>query len=544
MLAATRRWLRRNRTYIAVGTAVVGGTYLVGQYVLGKLNEARERAQLDRIAKENIRRRFEQNQTDCSITVLALLPTLTDNLLHALPCEQVTHELQQKRAERLARASGDGHSEQSSQRDGDSASVASFPTGSYVYASQMMDGAPPKKSKAQLWNELKISAVTRSFTFIYSLSLLIMLTRIQLNLLGRLNYLQSVISLAQPPAPGRHNSISLEDHDDANAGLSFGHDFETNRKYLTYSWWIMHKGYAHILDKVRMAVEDVWGPVSPTEMLTADRLRGLVVEVRKRVEGATEHDRYAVKWLPYLLPPREEEEAMLVDSGFITPAPASPVHHQAQPPASGSHPGAGASASAVPSHPNTDSAPLRQLLDETADLIDSPSFTRVNTLVLNALFSQLIDQKVVQASYPQPNSQTPPASEAGGVPQPRLQEIESAVTVVPADPRVKLASILAILTRQAHVLGNGNAPNEYVSAVDAQVRELDSFAAVIYTNNLDQQTEPTEQARPKTAESGVKAAEAAPASRVSQAPADDETVEKDMESTWAKVTGSTGFSSR
>ncbi|RMZ91978.1 hypothetical protein DV736_g772, partial [Chaetothyriales sp. CBS 134916] len=531
MLAATRRWFRRNRTYIALGTAVVGGSYLVGQFVLGKINEARERALLDRIAKENIRRRFEQNQTDCSITVLALLPTLTDNLLHALPCEQITQELQQKRAERLARASGDGQSEQSSQRDGDSASLASFQTGSYVYASQMIDSTATKKSKAQLWNELKISAVTRSFTFIYSLSLLIILTRIQLNLLGRLNYLQSVISLAQPPAPGRNNSISLEDHDDGHATVSFGHDFETNRKYLTYSWWIMHKGYAQILDKVRIAVEDVWGPVSPTEMLTAERLRGLVMEVRKKVEGATEHDRYATKWLPYLLPPREEEDAMLVESGFITPPLSSPVH-QAQ----RSDPGA----SAVRSSSNTDCAPLRQLLDETADLIDSPSFTRVNNLTLNALFSQLIDQKVIQASYPQPNSQTPPASEAGA-PQPRLHEIESAVTVVPADPRVKLASILAILTRQAHVLGNGNAPNEYMSAVDSEVRELDSFAAVIYTNNLEHQAE---QARPKTAESGVKAPEPVTANNVAPPALADETVENDMESTWAKVTGSTGFSSR
>jgi len=52
MLSATRKWLRRNRTGIAVGAAVVGGTYIVGQYVLGKINDARERSTLDKIAKE------------------------------------------------------------------------------------------------------------------------------------------------------------------------------------------------------------------------------------------------------------------------------------------------------------------------------------------------------------------------------------------------------------------------------------------------------------------------------------------------------------
>merc|ERR1712000_198027 len=66
-----------------------------------------------------------------------------------------------------------------------------------------------QEERKQLWNEVKITSVTRAFTLIYSLSLLIILTRIQLNLLGRLNYLSSVISLAQPVPPGRANSISL-----------------------------------------------------------------------------------------------------------------------------------------------------------------------------------------------------------------------------------------------------------------------------------------------------------------------------------------------
>lgn len=52
MFSTARRWLRSNRTPIAVGVGVIGAGYVVTQYVLSKLNDARERMSSDRIAKE------------------------------------------------------------------------------------------------------------------------------------------------------------------------------------------------------------------------------------------------------------------------------------------------------------------------------------------------------------------------------------------------------------------------------------------------------------------------------------------------------------
>ncbi|KAK5468026.1 peroxin [Exophiala xenobiotica] len=532
MISATRRWLRRNRNGIAIGAGVIGATYLAGQYVLGKIQEARERMQMDRIAKENIQRRFEQNQTDCTITVLALLPTLTENVLEELPVEQLTHELQQKKAERLARASGEGRSEASSMQEGDTVSMSSFQTGSFIHASQIQgEGSEsgPRRTKAQLWNELKITSVTRAFTLIYSLSLLIILTRIQLNLLGRLNYLSSVISLAQPVPPGRANSISLEDHDSGSAGNGFGNDFETNRRYLTFSWYLLHRGYAQIMAKVRAAVEEVFGSISPNEGISATRLSDLVLAVRRKVEGSSEQERYATRWLPYMLPPREEEEAVLIESGVMTPTPSSPsqTHDERQ---LGEEPSI---------HIDTSSGPLRQLLDETADLIDSPIFTRIHTLLLGSMFSHLIDTHVIARAYPQPPMQSPSSSISGGQ-HPRIQELDSAVTVVPGEPRVKLANLLAIITRQAHAIGNGNnPPNEYLSTAEAEVKELEAFAALIYASNLDQNLEEKQAA---SAESGIKASAGVGVSNVG-AEHVDEMIESKLESAWTKVTGST-FQSR
>lgn len=479
----------------------------------------------------SIRRRFEQNQTDCTITVLALLPTLTENIVDDLPVEQLTQELQQKKAERLARATGEGRSEASSMHDGDTASISSFQTGSFIHASQFpLNGSQPsgsRRTKAQLWNEVKVTSLTRAITLIYSLSLLTILTRIQLNLLGRLNYLSSVISLAQPPPPGRANSISLEDHDDGSAGAGFGNDFETNRRYLTFSWFLLHKGYAQILTKVREAVEEVFGGISPSEGITAARLSDLILSVRKRVEGASERERYATRWLPYMLPPKEEEEAVLIESGVITPPATSPESESGE-------------AQDASIHIDTSTGPLRQLLDETADLIDSPTFTRIHTLLLGSMFSHLIDNRVIEQLYPQQRPHSP-SSSISSAQHPRIQELDSAVTVVPGEPRVKLANVLAIITRQAHAIGNGNnPPNEYLSKAEEEVKELEAFAAVIYASNLDQNLEENQ---PNADGSGLTASEGIGVSGVGTEPV-NELIESKLESAWTKVTGSTSFSSR
>jgi peroxin-3 len=129
-----------------------------------------------------------------------------------------------------------------------------------------------------------------------------------------------------------------------------------------------------------------------------------------------------------------------------------------------------------PSTPQT-AATLRHLLDETADLIDSPTFTRVQMLLNNECFETLIQQCKVDAF-----------KSAGPVTAP--QSFASVATVVPftedSQLKTKLANVLAVLARQAHVIGNGTAPpNLYVTAMDQGVRELEAFAAVVYSSNFD-----------------------------------------------------------
>jgi len=122
----------------------------------------------------SLRRRFEQNQEDCTFTVLELLPTATHNILAELETERITFELQQQKAAKLARnEDSEFGSGPPSVADDDGRSMASLHSESGVHASQIgipsastVGGGPqdggqqaPKarKTKLQLWNDLKIS---------------------------------------------------------------------------------------------------------------------------------------------------------------------------------------------------------------------------------------------------------------------------------------------------------------------------------------------------------------------------------------------------
>lgn len=120
----------------------------------------------------SLRRRFEQNQTDCTYTVQALLPTATENIIEALPVEELTKELQKKRAERLARlnpgeGSGSDMTSVAASVNDDRNSLSSFQSEGYVHASQVesgdAEGQPQvKRNKTQLWNEVKITCMRSS----------------------------------------------------------------------------------------------------------------------------------------------------------------------------------------------------------------------------------------------------------------------------------------------------------------------------------------------------------------------------------------------
>ena len=412
--------------------------------------------------------------------MLALLPTAADNILEALPVESITYELQQQRQARMGE-SINSPSELSSSASGEGGgSLSSFQTGSYVHASQATGSSAerpesplPKKTKAQLWGELKISSLTRSLTLIYTLALLTVLTRIQLNLLGRRSYVLSAVALASQKPTGP--TISLENDEDSAHG-TLGVDFETNRSFLAFSWWLLHRGWRDVMTRVESAVEEIFGPINPREEVSFERLSQMLLEVCKKVEGASKDERRGRKWLSVMLPPLDQEDFVLRESGVrsTSPTPAASATVPLPEVSAQSDTAPPKQPSPTPPMESATSAPLRRLLDESSDIIDSPQFTDVFTRIVDALLSELTDVAIRTQAYRLPE----PA------PSQSLTAAPSDVGLAkPERTKVKLANVLAVVTRQAHTIGN-RMPNIYVQATE-QVKELESLAVVIFSSDAD-----------------------------------------------------------
>lgn len=234
----------------------------------------------------------------------------------------------------------------------------------------------------------------------------------------------------------------------------YGSDFDINRKYLTFSWWLLNRGWKDVMQRVEEAVREVFGHLSPRDLLSYDTFSQLTIEVRRKVEGKADGGRKGSKWLSFLLPPANMENFVLKESGVLGDSAAAETR----------------SGPSTPSFPTTPLS-LRRMLDETSDLIDSPAFSHVLTLILDAGFSVLLSKKLMQGAFELSTT------------IPELEEEQSTKVVL-------LPKILSVLTRQAHSIGNGM-PNEYLQEME-QVRDLEAFAAVVYSSNWENEIQDDE----------------------------------------------------
>ncbi|KAK0545669.1 peroxin [Tilletia horrida] len=411
-----------------------------------------------------------------------------------------------------------------------------------------------KQRKVQLWNELKVTAFTRTLTTLYSLVLLSLQTHIQLNLVGRFNYLSSVAAIARGTGGSKvTGGVQDDDADEDDGPFGPGGPFEkeagldgavggtdgsgeeassssdpnellrsVEQRYLTYSWWLLHRGSHEIGELVEDAVKRVFGPIPLKAELSLAELHRLVRDVRRTVEwesvaptttedtttSATaagpsssrsevvpygissqisdfvnnaekQRRRQRRHFLSALFPTSAEgEREILAQSGVPTTIESELNHLFA---ASGATENELAyrlaeeerrRARARRAH---EDAQLQALLDESKDWIDSDDFERVLALSLERVFAVWESQLGENVFSSDDGVEEVLRTQGVALDRERLVEEFSR-----PPKKVRLAALLPAVNAQGKAAAQ-SVPNEYAEAL-AEVKELKALSALIYSS--------------------------------------------------------------
>ncbi|KAF4801273.1 Peroxisomal biogenesis factor 3 [Turdus rufiventris] len=204
MLRSLWSFLKRHKKKcLALGT-FLGGVYLLGKYGQKKIREIQEREAAEYIAQARRQYHFESNQRTCNMTVLSMLPTLRDALMHQLNSESLTSLLKNRPANKL-----------------------------------------------EIWEDLKIISFTRSIVAVYSTCMLVVLLRVQLNIIGGYIYLDNVTL-------GKNGTVSI---------------------------LLSSKGLTELITMVKQAVHKVFGSISLKQTLSLLELEQKLKDIREVVEN-------------------------------------------------------------------------------------------------------------------------------------------------------------------------------------------------------------------------------------------------------------------
>ncbi|KAG1851807.1 Peroxin-3-domain-containing protein [Suillus tomentosus] len=94
MFDVARKYVYDRRRGLFGTSVVLCGAYAVSCYVNERLEEVKEKVVRGRAAREALRRRFQSTHDDACFTVMALIPTLAEQILEEMDVESLTDELQ------------------------------------------------------------------------------------------------------------------------------------------------------------------------------------------------------------------------------------------------------------------------------------------------------------------------------------------------------------------------------------------------------------------------------------------------------------------
>ncbi|XP_032881932.1 peroxisomal biogenesis factor 3 isoform X1 [Amblyraja radiata] len=293
MLHSVWAFVKRHRVKVLYTGALVGGVYLLGKYAQKKIRDLQEREAAEYIAQARRQYHFESNQRTCNMTVLSMLPNLREAIMQQLNSESLTSLLKNRPANKL-----------------------------------------------EIWEDLRIISFSRSIVAVYSTCMLVVLLRVQLNIIGGYIYLDNA-------AVGKNGTTPLAPPD-------------VQQQYLSSIEHLLGDGLNELITVVKKAVQNVIGSLSLKQSVSLQELEKYLGEIREQVEhpcNSSESVIIANKsplcW--YLIP--DEEATLTSQASGLT---------------------------------EKDLTTLR-ILNETRDMLESTDFSTVLNSCLNRGFSRLLD---------------------------------------------------------------------------------------------------------------------------------------------------------
>ncbi|KAJ2591964.1 peroxin, partial [Coemansia sp. RSA 1722] len=199
-------FVKRHQRKLIITAGVAGGLYYSGKLLLGRITEMQTASAKERAAKDNIRRRFDQNQRDCLFTIMSLLPELSEQVLHEVDVEKLITELRAIHVPQRSAASSqtiektqnaetrEGNNVWSENGERPAQNKDGGPNSDGEGNAEGASGAEPreqqevqaenvtKRTKLEIWEDIKIQSFTRTLIAVYSESLLTILVHVQLSM--------------------------------------------------------------------------------------------------------------------------------------------------------------------------------------------------------------------------------------------------------------------------------------------------------------------------------------------------------------------------
>lgn len=312
--------------------------------------------------REQIRRRFTQTQEDSMYALYELIPVFALVVGRNLDLEELVIALRDKKLHKLDnRTSEDGVS------SGISTSVTS--------SGNLEASRGEVRSKAELWNELKSKSLVKLVTVAYTISSLLLLTRLQLNILTRREYLETAVKMAvekEEKEEGLASWWSLlwyEPSSSAAGSAASGTgtaapnktSYINEQAFLSLSWWLLNRGWLEYETAAQEAVACEFGTSSPRDTLSLEefgnRLTNVFVYINERLLKNSQLNQV-------LLPPHHLELFVLQQT--LDPEALGVVQR--------------------------DSTVLSQLLNETSQCIASSASSIVLESMINECFQYIMGQ--------------------------------------------------------------------------------------------------------------------------------------------------------